>query len=105
MNTGPSRAQKYLAALAKFGGVEVDEDLVIDGVSDDELELIFEQEFAKHSSEERKNDDETLSKRVQLEFISSERKRLSAAIEKAEADGNDEEMRRLMLEMNKLIKK
>ena len=57
------------------------------------------------SSEERKNDVETLSKRVQLEFISSERKRLSAAIEKAEADGNDEEMRRLMLEMNKLIKK
>lgn len=105
MNIGPSRAQKYLAALAKFGGVEVDEDLVIDGVSDDELELIFEQEFAKHSSEERKNDAETLSKRVQLEFISSERKRLSAAIEKAEADGNDEEMRRLMLEMNKLIKK
>ena len=104
-NEGPSRAEKYLAALVKFGGVELDEDVSFSGINADELQLIFEEEFASHSPEERRKDAANLLKRVKVEKIASERKRLAAAIEEAEANSNEEEALRLLAEMNKLLKK
>lgn len=104
-NDGPSRAEKYLAALVKFGGVQLDEDISFSEMNDDELSLVFEEEFSSHSQEERRKDAENLLKRVKVEQIASRRKQLAAAIEEAEANGNDEEAQRLLMEMNKLLKK
>lgn len=104
-NTGPSRAEKYLAALVKIGGVELDEEVSFADISEDELSLIYEEEFAKHSSDEQKRDAANLLNRVKVEHIATERKRLAAAIEKAEAEGDEDEALRLLSEMNKLIKK
>ena len=104
-NDGPSRAEKYLAALVKFGGVQLDEEIGFSEMNDDELSLVFEEEFSSHSQEERRKDAENLLKRVKVEQIASRRKQLAAAIEEAEANGNDEEAQRLLMEMNKLLKK
>jgi DNA primase len=104
-NDGPSRAEKYLAALVKFGGVQLDEDISFSEMNDDELSLVFEEEFSSHSQEERRKDAENLLKRVKVEQIASRRKQLAAAIEEAEANGNDEEAQRLLMELNKLLKK
>lgn len=105
INNGPSRAEKYLASLVKIGKVELEEDITFSEISEDELSLIYEEEFAKHSPEEQKRDAANLLNRVKVEHIASERKRLAAAIEKAEAEGNEDEALRLLTEMNKLIKK
>lgn len=105
INNGPSRAEKYLASLVKIGKVELEEDITFSEISEDELSLIYEEEFAKHSPEEQKRDAANLLNRVKVEHIASERRRLAAAIEKAEAEGNEDEALRLLTEMNKLIKK
>ena len=104
-NEGPSRAEKYLAALVKFGGVKLDEEIAFSNMNDDELSLVFEEEFASHSSEERRKDAENLLKRVKVEQIATKRKQLAAAIEEAEANGDEDEATRLLMEMNKLLKK
>jgi hypothetical protein len=104
-NSGPSRAVKYLAALMKFGGVEIDEPLDFSDLNDDELSLVYEQEFANRSATEKQRDAENLLSRVKVEMIASERKRLAAAIEQAEKDGDEEKALQLLAEMNKLIKK
>ena len=36
-NDGPSRAEKYLAALVKFGGVQLEEEISFSQMNDDEL--------------------------------------------------------------------
>jgi len=105
INNGPSRAEKYLASLVRIGKVELEEDITFSEISEDELSLIYEEEFAKHSPEEQKRDAANLLNRVKVEHIASERRRLAAAIEKAEAEGNEDEALRLLTEMNKLIKK
>ena len=104
-NSGPSRATKYLAALIKFGDVNVDCEFDFSELNEDELSLVYDQEFANRSVAERQKDAESLLARVKVEMIASERKRLAAAIEQAEKDGDDEKARQLLMEMNKLIKK
>lgn len=103
--SGPSRAVKYLAALVKFGGVEIDEALDFSELNDDELSLVYEQEFANRSAADKQRDAENLLSRVKVEMIASERKRLAAAIEQAEKDGDEDKALQLLVEMNKLIKK
>lgn len=104
-NSGPSRALKYLAALVKFGGVTIDDDIDFNALNDDELSLVYEQEFAERSAKERQKDAESLLSRVKVEMIASERKRLAAAIDQAEKEGDEEKALQLLSEMNKLIKK
>ena len=96
---------KYLAALVKFGGVEIDEALDFSELNDDELSLVYEQEFANRSAADKQRDAENLLSRVKVEMIASERKRLAAAIEQAEKDGDEDKALQLLAEMNKLIKK
>ena len=96
---------KYLAALVKFGEVKIEEEIDFSALNDDELSLVYDQEFAERSLAERQKDAETLLSRVKVEIIASERKRLAAAIEQAEKDGDEEKALQLLSEMNKLIKK
>ena len=69
------------------------------------LESSYRCNYPSHSQEERRKDAENLLKRVKVEQIASRRKQLAAAIEEADANGNDEEAQRLLMEMNKLLKK
>jgi DNA primase len=100
-----SRAEKNLAALAKFGEVELEDFEPMSGLNDDELSLIFDETYAKMDKLQRKKEADTLFVKIRKERAQAERARLAEEIRVAEEAGDDEKVDELMRQMQALDRK
>lgn len=96
-----SRAEKNLAALAK-NGVKCDDFEPMSGLNKDELDLIFEMNYAQMDGNQREREAKNLQKIVMRERMQAEREELSEAIRQAEEAGDDEKVDELMRKMQAL---
>lgn len=100
-----SRAEKNLAALIKFGPVELADFEPIDGLDEDELSLIFDELYAKLDAAGREREAKQLQKKVMRERLEVERAGLAEQIRQAEAAGEDDKVDELLRQMQTLDKK
>ena len=96
-----SRAEKNLAALVE-NGVKCDDFEPMSGLNKDELDLIFEMNYAQMDGNQREREAKNLQKIVMRERMQAEREELSEAIRQAEEAGDDEKVDELMRKMQAL---
>jgi len=109
MTTGggetPSKAEKNLAALARFGGVEVDKELIYSKLEDNELSLMYEHRYASWSCEARQKEASELTQRVKEEKLSKHKETLTQEIAEAEKEGDEERVDRLLGELKVVLQR
>ena len=98
-----SRAEKNLAAIVQSGKVELADFEPMD-FNKDELALIFEERYAAYKTVELQREAEELLAKVKKERREGERRELEAEIQAAEAAGDEEKLRELMLKMSKMLR-
>ena len=96
-----SRAEKNLAALVKHG-VKCEDFEPAAGLNGDELDLIFEMNYAQMDGNQREREAKNLQKIVERERTSAEREALAEAIRAAEEAGDDAKVDELMRKMQSL---
>ena len=94
-----SVAEKSLAALAMFGGVEVDRELICSKIDNNELSLIYEHRYASWSHEARLREVDELTLKIKDEKLKKQKAVLQERIAVAERDGDEDGVNRLMREM------
>lgn len=99
-----SKAEKGFASLVICGGVKNDEIELID-FNKNELQLIFDEKYAKLSKVEQENEANALANVLRKERAEAKRNELGEQIREAEAAGDEAKMLQLMAEMNKIIRK
>ena len=100
---GPSRAEKNLAALARFGGVEVDKELIYSNINENELSLMYEHRYASWEMEAKQKEINELTQRVKEEKQQKQKMALSAAIAEAEEAGDEERVEELLKELKGVL--
>jgi DNA primase len=100
---GPSKAEKNLAALAKFGGVEVDRELICSKLNENELSLMYEHRYASWGEEAKRKEVNELTQRVKSEKRQKQKEALSVAIAAAERAGNEGRVEELMKELKGVL--
>ncbi len=96
-----SRAEQNLAALIK-NGVKCEDFEPASGLNGDELDLIFEMNYAQMDGNQREREAKNLQKIVERERMQAEREELAEAIRAAEEAGDDEKVDELMRKMQSL---
>ena len=96
-----SRAEQNLAALIK-NGVKCEDFEPAEGLNADELDLIFEMNYAQMDGNQREREAKNLQKIVERERMQAEREELAEAIRAAEEAGDDEKVDELMRKMQSL---
>ena len=99
-----SRAEKNLAALVKFGGVDTGGIEPLVGLNDAELELIYDERYAKWEQSDRQREAKELVKTVRAERRELERRELEDKIRQAEADGDEQLEDELMMQLSRLLR-
>ncbi|MCL1839841.1 DNA primase [Candidatus Saccharibacteria bacterium] len=102
-NSGPSKAEKSLAALAKFGGTEVDKELIYSKLNENELSLIYEHRYAGWGEEAKRKEIDELTQRVKEEKRQKQKENLSAAIAEAEKAGEEGRVEELLKELKVIL--
>ena len=102
-HAGVSRAEQNLAALIK-NGVKCDDFEPAEGLNGDELDLIFETNYAQMDGNQREREAKNLQKIVERERMQAEREELAEAIRAAEEAGDDAKVDELMRKMQSLNK-
>ena len=100
-HAGVSRAEQNLAALIK-NGVKCEDFEPVEGLNGDELDLIFETNYAQMDGNQREREAKNLQKIVERERTSVEREALAEAIRAAEEAGDDAKVDELMRKMQSL---
>ena len=100
----PSRAEKNLAALAKFGGVEVDSKLIYSKLDENELSLMYEHRYASWDHPAKLREISELTQRVKTEKLAKQKADLTLAIAEAEQAGDEGRVEELMKELGKVLK-
>ena len=98
-----SRAEKTLAAIAGFGGVDLG-DFEVQTFNKDELSLIFEEQYGKWKLEDLQKEANSLIAKAKSERREAERKDLEAQIRAAEESGDEALENELLQKMNKLLR-
>ena len=102
-HAGVSRAEQNLAALIK-NGVKCEDFEPAEGLNGDELDLIFETNYAQMDGNQREREAKNLQKIVERERMQAEREELAEAIRAAEEAGDDAKVDELMRKMQSLNK-
>ena len=102
-HAGVSRAEQNLAALIK-NGVKCEDFEPVEGLNGDELDLIFETNYAQMDGNQREREAKNLRKIVERERMQAEREELAEAIRAAEEAGDDAKVDELMRKMQSLNK-
>jgi len=102
---GASKAEKNLAALAKFGGVEVDKELIYSKLDENELSLMYEHRYASWEIQAKQKEVDELTQRVKEEKRQKQKGALSAAIAEAERAGDEGRVEELMKKLGEILKK
>ncbi|MBR5669468.1 DNA primase [Candidatus Saccharibacteria bacterium] len=97
-----SRAEKSLAAIVKFGGIEPGDIEPMSGLNEDELSLIYDEAYAKMDKAQREKEAGNLAGIVMRERAKKEREELSEAIRAAEEAGDDAKVDELLRQMQAL---
>ena len=97
-----SRAEKSLAAIVKFGGIEPGDVEPMGGLNEDELSLIYDEAYAKMDKAQREKEAGNLAGIVMRERAKKEREELSEAIRAAEEAGDDAKVDELLRQMQAL---
>ncbi len=97
-----SRAEKSLAAIVKFGGIEPGDIEPMGGLNEDELSLIYDEAYAKMDKAQREKEAGNLAGIVMRERAKKEREELSEAIRAAEEAGDDAKVDELLRQMQAL---
>ena len=97
-----SRAEKSLAAIVKFGGIESGDVEPMGGLNEDELSLIYDEAYAKMDKVQREKEAGNLAGIVMRERAKKEREELSEAIRAAEEAGDDAKVDELLRQMQAL---
>ena len=100
-HAGVSRAEQNLAALIK-NGVKCEGFEPVEGLNGDELDLIFETNYAQMDGNQREREAKNLWKIVERERMQAEREELAEAIRAAEEAGDDAKVDELMRKMQSL---
>ena len=100
-HAGVSRAEQNLAALIK-NGVKCEGFEPVEGLNGDELDLIFETNYAQMDGNQREREAKNLRKIVERERMQAEREELAEAIRAAEEAGDDAKVDELMRKMQSL---
>ena len=100
-HAGVSRAEQNLAALIK-NGVKCEDFEPVEGLNSDELDLIFETNYAQMDGNQREREAKNLRKIVERERMQAEREELAEAIRAAEEAGDDAKVDELMRKMQSL---
>ena len=100
-HAGVSRAEQNLAALIK-NGVKCEDFEPVEGLNGDELDLIFETNYAQMDGNQREREAKNLRKIVERERMQAEREELAEAIRAAEEAGDDAKVDELMRKMQSL---
>lgn len=98
-----SRAEKNLAAIAMFGKVDLG-DFEVQKFNNDELSLIFEEQYGKWDADDLQKEAKSLIAKATSERREAERKDLEAQIREAEANGDEALENELLRKMNKLLR-
>lgn len=99
----PTVAEKNLTALAEFGGVEVDRELICSKIDNNELSLIYEYRYAKWSVEARQKEADDLTQRIKDEKLQKQKMILQREIAGAEEKGDEERVNELLRELKKIL--
>ena len=100
-HAGVSRAEQNLAALIK-NGVKCEDFEPAEGLNGDELDLIFETNYAQMDGNQREREAKNLRRIVERERMQAEREELAEAIRAAEEAGDDAKVDELMRKMQSL---
>ena len=100
-HAGVSRAEQNLAALIK-NGVKCEDFEPVEGLNGNELDLIFETNYAQMDGNQREREAKNLRKIVERERMQAEREELAEAIRAAEEAGDDAKVDELMRKMQSL---
>ena len=98
-----SRAEKNLAAIAAFGKVDLG-DFEVQNFNQDELSLIFEEQYGKWKAEDLQKEAKNLIAKAESERREVERRELEEQIRAAEESGNEALENELLQKMNKLLR-
>jgi DNA primase len=99
-----SVAEKNLAALAEYGGVDVDKELIYSKLDNNELSLIYEHRYESFGEDAKKKEAAELTRRIKEEKLKKQKKRLQEQLVVAEEKGDETEEKRLVAEINKINK-
>ena len=102
---GASKAEKNLAALAKFGGVKVDKELIYSKLDENELSLMYEHRYVSWEIPAKQKEVDELTQRVKEEKRQKQKEALSAAIAEAERAGDEGRVEELMKKLGEILKK
>lgn len=97
-----SAAEKDLAAIAKFGGVEVDTEMISDKLDDNEISLIYECRYQGWEPEALRLEAEELTQKLEQEKIMKQKEQLQGELAEAEEKGEEGRVDELLGEINKL---
>ena len=98
-----SRAEKNLAAIAAFGKVDLG-DFEVQKFNQDELSLIFEEQYGKWKAEDLQKEAKNLIAKAESERREVERRALEEQIRAAEESGDEALENELLQKMNKLLR-
>ena len=101
--TVASRAEKNLAAIAAFGKVDLG-DFEVQKFNQDELSLIFEEQYGKWKAEDLQKEAKNLIAKAESERREVERRALEEQIRAAEESGDEALENELLQKMNKLLR-
>ena len=101
--TVASRAEKNLAAIAMFGKVDLG-DFEVQKFNNDELSLIFEEQYGKWKADDLQKEAKSLIAKAKSERREVERRELEAQIRAAEESGDEALENELLQKMNKLLR-
>ena len=99
-----SRAEKNLAAIAQHGKVDLG-DFEVMKFNEDELSLIFEEQYGKFTAPELQREANNLMKKALAERRGAEQKELEEQIRVAEEKGDDAQVEELMKKLSELLRK
>ena len=99
-----SRAEKNLAAIAQCSKVDLG-DFEVQKFNKDELDLVFEEQYAKFKISELQKEATNLIKKASEERRQREQKELEEQIRIAEEKGDDAQVEELMKKLSELLRK
>jgi DNA primase len=99
-----SRAEKNLAAIARFGTVDLS-DFEVMKFNEDELSLIYDEQYAGWKEPELEKEVASLIKKATVERRAAEQKELEEQIRQAEEKGDDAQVGELMKKLSELLRK
>ncbi|MBO4855058.1 DNA primase [Candidatus Saccharibacteria bacterium] len=99
-----SRAEKNLAAIAQCSKVDLG-DFEVQKFNKDELDLVFEEQYAKFKISELQKEATNLIKKASEERRQCEQKELEEQIRIAEEKGDDARVEELMKKLSELLRK